>query len=80
VGAVVVLTGDISAEELIQMEALPEDQLEAFVGATFVEPGQTADLIFQDLAAGSYTIVCDFPTPDGVEHWMLGMVAKFDVV
>jgi hypothetical protein len=81
VAGIVILSGDLSAEQVIQMDALPpDDQIEAFVGGTFVEPGQTGDLIFQDLAAGSYTMVCDFLTPDGVEHWQLGMVAQFDVV
>jgi hypothetical protein len=80
VAGVVTLKGDISVEEIIQRDALPDDELEAFLGGTFAEPGTTVDLIFENLEPGTYTVVCDFTTPDNVEHWMLGMVAQFDVV
>jgi hypothetical protein len=33
----------------------------------------------EDLAPGTYTLVCDVTTPDGTPHWQLGMVAQFTV-
>jgi hypothetical protein len=80
VGVLVTLAEGLTAEEVIQMDALPEDEMTGFFGATFLEPGQSADMIFEDLQPGVYTLVCDVATPSGVEHWMLGMVAQFDVV
>ncbi len=80
VAVIVTLIEGVTAEEVIQMDTLPDDQLTGFFAASFIEPGQTADLIFENLEPGVYTLVCDVPTPDGVEHWQLGMVAQFDVV
>ncbi len=80
VGVVVTLVEGLTAEQVIQMDALPEEQLTGFFVATFLEPGQSADLIFENIEPGVYTLVCDFTTAEGVEHWKLGMVAQFDVV
>lgn len=80
VAGAAVLGGDISAETIIQMDALPDEELAKFLGAVFAEPGQSVDLIFENLEPGEYTVLCDFTTPDDVEHWMLGMVAHFTVV
>jgi uncharacterized cupredoxin-like copper-binding protein len=79
VGVIVTLVEGVTAEQVIQMDELPDDQLTGFFGAAFVEPGQTADLIFEQIDAGTYTMVCDVTTPDGVPHWQLGMVTQFDV-
>ncbi len=79
VGVTVTLTEGITAEEIIQGEALPDDQMTGFVNALFLEPGQFGDFYVEDLAPGVYTLVCDVTTPDGTPHWMLGMVAQFTV-
>jgi uncharacterized cupredoxin-like copper-binding protein len=79
VGVTVTLTEGMTAEQIIQGEALPEDQMTGFVNAIFLEPGQTGDYYVEDLAPGTYTLVCDVTTPDGTPHWMLGMVAQFTV-
>lgn len=80
VAAMVSLSSDISAEDLIQATALPDDQVTAFIGAVFLMPGQTGDFYVENLAPGQYTLACDVSTPDGTPHWQLGMVAKLDVV
>ena len=77
---VVVAVEELSAEQIIEGEELPEDQVTGYYGSAYVEPGSVADLIFENLEAGTYTLACDVPTADGVEHWQLGMVAQFDVV
>lgn len=79
VGAMVTLASEMSAQEIIQAEALPEDQVTGFVNAVFLLPGQAGDFYVSDLAPGAYTLICDVPTADGTPHWMLGMVANFTV-
>lgn len=50
-----------------------------FVGVGFADPGQTGYLATTGLEAGSYTIVCFIPSPDGTPHFVKGMVGEFDV-
>jgi plastocyanin len=80
VAGVVTLTEETSAETIIQAEALPEDEVAGFFGSLFAEPGQSVDLIFENLEPGTYTLACDFTTESNTPHWQLGMVAQFDVV
>lgn len=79
VGVTVTLTDGITAEQIIEAEAIPEDQMTGFVNALFLEPGMAGEYYVEDLAPGTYTLVCDVTTPDGTPHWMLGMVAQFTV-
>jgi uncharacterized cupredoxin-like copper-binding protein len=79
VGVTVTLTEGITAEDVISGDVLPEDQMTGFVNALFLEPGQSASYYVEDLAAGTYTLVCDVTTADGTPHWQLGMVAQFTV-
>ncbi len=79
VGVTVTLTEGITAEVVIAGDALPEDQMTGFVGVLFLEAGQSADYYVEDMAPGTYTLVCDVTTADGTPHWMLGMVAQFTV-
>lgn len=79
VGVTVTLTEGITAEQLIEADMLPEDQITGFVNAMFLEPGMVGEYYVEDMAPGTYTLVCDVTTPDGTPHWMLGMVAQFTV-
>ena len=79
VGVTVTLTEGITAEEVITGDELPDDQMTGFVNALFLMPGQIADYYVEDLAPGTYTLVCDVTTADDMPHWMLGMVAQFTV-
>lgn len=79
VGVTVTLTEGITAEDVIAGDALPDDQMTGFVNALFLLPGQSADYYVENLAPGTYTLVCDVTTPDGTPHWQLGMVAEFTV-
>jgi plastocyanin len=81
VAGIVTLADDtITSEDIIQMDALPpDDQLTGFYGGLYLESGGSADVIFEDLQPGTYTMACDFETEAGVPHFMLGMVAQFDV-
>ncbi len=79
VGVTVTLTEGITSEDVITGESLPDDQMTGFVNALFLMPGQSADYYVEDLAPGTYTLVCDVTTPDGTPHWMLGMAAQFTV-
>jgi hypothetical protein len=52
-----------------------------FYGGVFgVAPEQTAQFALVDLEPGIYTLVCFFPSPEGVPHAALGMVAQFEIV
>jgi len=79
VGAMVILATEIPSQDIIQAEALPEDQVTGFVNGLFLLPGQAGDFYVSELAPGAYTLICDVTTPDGTPHWMLGMVANFTV-
>jgi hypothetical protein len=79
VGVTVTLVEGITAEDVIAADAIPEDQMTGFVNAIFLGPGQAGDYYVEDLAPGTYTLVCDVTTPDGTPHWQLGMVAQFTV-
>lgn len=77
VGATVTLTEGNTIESLIMSDELPEDQVTGMLHAIYLDPGVTGDIYVADLQPGLYTIVCDVSTPDGVPHWMLGMVTQF---
>jgi hypothetical protein len=51
-----------------------------FYGGVFgIPPGQTQDLALLNLPEGNYTMVCFFPSPEGIPHAALGMIAEFTV-
>jgi hypothetical protein len=79
VGVTVTLVEGVTAEDVIAADALPDDQMTGFVNALFLEPGQAASYYVEDMAPGTYTLVCDVTTANGTPHWMLGMVAQFTV-
>ncbi len=59
--------------------SVPEDQI-TFIGAVDdIAPGEAKDLALVGLPAGTYTLLCFYPSPDGVPHVALGMVATFTV-
>jgi hypothetical protein len=80
VAGIVTLTEGYTSEQVIQGESLPEDELTGFYAGIFVPPGESTDVIFEDMQPGEYTMACDFETEDHVAHYNLGMVAQFRVV
>jgi len=51
-----------------------------FIGqVTVAVPGTSADMYLLGLPAGTYTLACFFPGPDGAPHAANGMVAPFEV-
>ena len=79
VGVMVTLTEGMTSEQVIAGDGLSDNQMTGFVNALFLMPGKTADYYVENLAPGTYTLVCDLTTPDGMPHWKLGMVAQFTV-
>lgn len=69
----------VTAEQMIQMDASAEDPTTSFLTETFVEPGQTVEILLSFISPGVYTLFCGFETADGVSHHNLGMVAQFTV-
>lgn len=52
-----------------------------FLGGVFdIAPGGSADLTLLDLAPGTYTLICFFPSPDGAPHAAHGMIQQFNIV
>ena len=68
-----------TAEALIQGKVDIDNASTGFLGAISVEPGESADLAFENLAAGTYFLLCGVPTEDGTPHFKLGMVAQITV-
>jgi hypothetical protein len=79
VGVTLTLTEGNTIESIIMSDELPEDQVTGFLHAIYLEPGVTGDIYIAELQPGLYTLVCDVSTPDGIPHWMLGMVTQFTV-
>ena len=80
-GVVTLADASLTSEDIIQMDELPPD--EELPVSTLVSSwnlGQTYDVVLEDLQPGTYTMACDFETESGVRHFMLGMVAQFDVI
>jgi len=48
-------------------------------GGAFAEPGQEATLLTLDLQPGAYVLVCFVDVPEGVPHFMRGMILDFEV-
>lgn len=48
--------------------------------ASDIEPGGSANLTFLNLPVGTYTMICFFPSPDGMPHAAHGMVQQFNIV
>jgi hypothetical protein len=67
-----------TSEQLIQGE-VDIDSGTGFFGALFLEPGQSGDLAFTGLEAGTYFLVCDVTTEDGTPHFEIGMVTMITV-
>lgn len=79
VNVAVTLQEGTTAEQVIAGEVDVDAVFTGFFGAVFLEPGQTADLAFEDLAPGTYFLVCDVETADGTPHFELGMVSEVTV-
>ncbi len=79
VNVVVTLTEGTTAQQVISGEANVDEVFTGFYGAVFLEPGQSADLAFENLAPGTYFLVCDVPTEEGTPHFELGMVSEITV-
>jgi uncharacterized cupredoxin-like copper-binding protein len=59
--------------------SIPDDQIN-FIGAVDdIAPGEAKDLALVGLPAGTYTLLCFYPSPDGTPHVALGMFASFEV-
>jgi uncharacterized cupredoxin-like copper-binding protein len=72
------LPAGVTADQLLQDESL-FNQVE-FIGAVSdIAPGDTVGMALVNLPAGEYTLICFFPSPDGVPHAALGMVTTFTV-
>lgn len=72
------ITSDLPVEEIV---GLPQDEaMENIqpVGATFAEPGQSAEFD-ATLEAGRYGYVCFVQAPDGEPHAAKGMFGEFTV-
>jgi hypothetical protein len=57
---------------------IPEEEI-AFFGGNFAPPGGNASFALENLAPGTYTLVCFIDEPEGVPHVARGMVAEFTV-
>ncbi len=79
VNVVVTLLDGTTAEQVIEGEVDVDQVFQGFFGALYLEPGQTGDLAFEDLEAGTYFLVCDVETDDGTPHFELGMVTQITV-
>src|SRR6478735_2281350 len=68
---------------LDQVTADPESVLSTaeFIGVLYLgEPGEQGDLALAGLEPGKYIAVCGVPNADGTPHYMLGMIAEFEIV
>ncbi len=64
-----ILDGSVSFEDV------------TFFGGVFdIMPEESVDLTMIDLAPGTYTLLCFFPSPDGQPHAAHGMVQQFEIV
>jgi hypothetical protein len=66
-----------------QITADPESVLAnaEFIGALYLgDPGEQGDLALVGLEPGKYIAVCGVPSADGTPHYMLGMIAEFEIV
>lgn len=79
VGALATYVTGTSPQQLIQGEVAPLDDATGFLGAAYLEPGQSGDIIFEQLEPGTYFLICDVETADGTPHYELGMVAEITV-
>ena len=79
VNVVVTLTEGLTAEQVIEGEVNVDEDVTGFFGAVFLEPGDAGDIAFENLAPGTYFLVCDVETEDGTPHFELGMVSEVTV-
>lgn len=75
--AVVVLPEGVTVDDVLTDPALIEQV--QFIGGAFAEPGGTGSMALQDLEPGTYTAVCFVDVPEGVPHFVRGMVTEFTV-
>lgn len=66
-----------TVEQVLNGE-VPEEEI-GFFGGNFAGPGGSASFAIENLAPGSYTLVCFVDEPKGVPHVARGMVAEFTV-
>jgi uncharacterized cupredoxin-like copper-binding protein len=50
-----------------------------YLGGTFLEPGQSGEVLFEGLEAGSYVIYCYVEAPDGETHADKGMYTTLTI-
>lgn len=60
--------------------SVPSEDVTVLGGVFGLAPEQSADLTFLNLPAGTYTLLCFFPSPEGVPHAAQGMVQNFNIV
>lgn len=82
--AVARVTEDFDIEDVLAGEGGGEGELppgvEELMGSTFTQPGESANLVFdEELAPGRYVMVCFVQTDDGESHAALGMHSEFQV-
>ena len=78
--AVFKLGEGVDLDALLASEEEPTESEAQEVGFTFSEPGgDTTYLNAEDLAAGTYAVVCFIPGPEGKPHYELGMKTTFTV-
>ena len=66
-----------------EISADPETTLSTaeFIGVLYLgTPGEQGDLALVGLEPGKYIAICGIPTADGTPHYMLGMIAEFEIV
>ncbi|MBA2519965.1 MAG: hypothetical protein H0V24_09890, partial [Chloroflexia bacterium] len=74
VGVVVTYLEGTTTPQLIGGEVDVLEDSTGFFGAIYLEPGQSGDLVFENLEPGTYFLGCDVETADGTPHYELGMV------
>jgi uncharacterized cupredoxin-like copper-binding protein len=68
-----------TAEQLIAGDVSVMDASTGFFGAVYLEPGQSGDMAFTALEAGTYFLGCDVETEGGHVHFELGMISQITV-
>ncbi len=70
----------VDLDELLSRDEEPSEEEALEVGGTFAAPGDGgAYLNVDDLAPGTYAVVCFIPGPEGKAHHELGMKTTFTV-
>ena len=79
VAALVTYPEGTTAEQIITGEIDAMEASTGFFNAVYLEPGDTGDMAFTSLDAGTYFLVCDVETESGHAHFVLGMATQLIV-